>query len=1016
VPCHAGACGRPASRWLVQSAMAAPTAAVLRQRAVAEVIQSERSYLTDMTAFYDVYVKPLAEKWNPSAAPEATDVFVQLERNTATVLTYSRQLLEDCEEENAAGQFAVSVGRVLGDAVVMLKGYQKFVQQQTRVKDELAALTEGNKKFRGILKACTAKKEAADRVRNMDMGFFLIMPIQRVPRYVLLLETIIKHTEAGHPGMEALQSALKRMRETANVLNASISRKESEDAVAGVLRSIAVPAAPSLAGGSSGALGRTPSASVSDPLSDLRTSARSLVGEGDWLLPLGTLAVDFIGPLLKDGGLAPRADALQRFIADATAVGVAAPAVPVHAVLLNDVLLLTIPRGDPLGALQRVNMASGSGAASTRAASAGGLDLFLRVNFGDRNVSVTATGSGEGSAVLTVAVLPPGAPTGDWRVGLRLYLAPSAAAAAPKWVADVARCNEIAAGRVLAADGVVNMGGGDRGRTAARAPGSAAASESPGPSRSHSMVSHDDDPAAATAAAATAAGTRLSSLSPPAIAGMSSSSPPASLSAVLLTGGLVARELVPWADPAQLTSDAAAVERAVTVPAGSVARGAYNVGTHILLRAPLDKQGGGMLGVTGWAQRIVVLRLASMAPEDDDHLTTSAAAVSRLSTSATASGSGSVEDDFDDSGPSGPGGAAGGGTSGGGGGGRDRLMGAGPGGQLPDAERGQALRGSIEYYKDMTQLMSGQAPQGAVGLSQLTGVTWLGANEPKQATGLFGFGGASKEKLRSFEVLTGNRKFTFRAASEKDAQVWCTTLAVVLQLRDRAQRDAIQRRIAAEQQRAHDRERAAEAARRHEEEARRAAEEAAAAEAEALAAAEAAAAAAAAEQEAAEQQGEGDDDDEGGEEGEYEDGGEEYGGSPSPEGAGGGGAAGASTRRSVLSSRSSQGTNRSSHTRVKKWSVGGKGAAGPKSSAEGQVVSGPATKASEILRLMRERENAKPKPVEVYSTGKIPVFGRNPTASLGTAESATDGGDSRRSPRCPAPTPASPPRSTGAPP
>ncbi len=69
----------------------------------------------------------------------------------------------------------------------------------------------------------TFKKFCETQLLNPTIGHFtlislLIMPVQRIPRYVLLLENVLHKMSSDHPDYSSLQSALKKMRTTADVV------------------------------------------------------------------------------------------------------------------------------------------------------------------------------------------------------------------------------------------------------------------------------------------------------------------------------------------------------------------------------------------------------------------------------------------------------------------------------------------------------------------------------------------------------------------------------------------------------------------------------------------------------------------------------------------------------------------------------------------------------------------------------------------------------------------------------
>jgi hypothetical protein len=69
--------------------------------------------------------------------------------------------------------------------------------------------------FDGFLKAGQEDNDAKGR------GFhdFTVMPIQRIPRYVLLLQQIIKYTDASHPDFANIEAALKEVEKIASYIN-----------------------------------------------------------------------------------------------------------------------------------------------------------------------------------------------------------------------------------------------------------------------------------------------------------------------------------------------------------------------------------------------------------------------------------------------------------------------------------------------------------------------------------------------------------------------------------------------------------------------------------------------------------------------------------------------------------------------------------------------------------------------------------------------------------------------------
>eukprot|EP01098_Paradermamoeba_levis_P017052 TRINITY_DN9564_c0_g1_i1.p1 TRINITY_DN9564_c0_g1~~TRINITY_DN9564_c0_g1_i1.p1 ORF type:complete len:328 (-),score=84.58 TRINITY_DN9564_c0_g1_i1:132-1046(-) len=56
-------------------------------------------------------------------------------------------------------------------------------------------------------------------VKGQSLHNYLIMPVQRIPRYVLLLQDLVQHTRADHPDHSQLVAALEKIMQIANAID-----------------------------------------------------------------------------------------------------------------------------------------------------------------------------------------------------------------------------------------------------------------------------------------------------------------------------------------------------------------------------------------------------------------------------------------------------------------------------------------------------------------------------------------------------------------------------------------------------------------------------------------------------------------------------------------------------------------------------------------------------------------------------------------------------------------------------
>ena len=83
------------------------------------------------------------------------------------------------------------------------------------------------------------------RCRGLDLGSFLIMPVQRVPRYKLLLESLLKETPPSHPERAVVTKALQAVSDAAAHNNASMAATPTPSTASSPSRYLALPPFPS---------------------------------------------------------------------------------------------------------------------------------------------------------------------------------------------------------------------------------------------------------------------------------------------------------------------------------------------------------------------------------------------------------------------------------------------------------------------------------------------------------------------------------------------------------------------------------------------------------------------------------------------------------------------------------------------------------------------------------------------------------------------------------------------------
>jgi len=98
----------------------------------------------------------------------------------------------------------------------MFKMYIPYVSSYEKSISTINALTERNKKFNQVMGRIRKKLRQEG---GQNLMSYMIMPVQRVPRYVLLLRELKKNYPEDHPEYPVLLKALTKIEDIAKVIN-----------------------------------------------------------------------------------------------------------------------------------------------------------------------------------------------------------------------------------------------------------------------------------------------------------------------------------------------------------------------------------------------------------------------------------------------------------------------------------------------------------------------------------------------------------------------------------------------------------------------------------------------------------------------------------------------------------------------------------------------------------------------------------------------------------------------------
>ncbi|KAJ3159405.1 cytochrome c oxidase subunit 1 [Geranomyces michiganensis] len=208
-------------RW--QERVSAATLAAMSHRAqqrmtaIHELIATERYYVRDLKIIIALFMRPMIEKKVISA--KNIDILFS---NIEELLTVNSEFLARLEELYATNPVIEQVGDLLATAMERFVSYMPYCSRQVESGVKHISMMQNKREYRLFLEEAYRHPLA----RRLDLGGFLIKPVQRICKYPLLIREVIKYTDDSLADYESLKIASERLRSIIAIVNAGTKQTE----------------------------------------------------------------------------------------------------------------------------------------------------------------------------------------------------------------------------------------------------------------------------------------------------------------------------------------------------------------------------------------------------------------------------------------------------------------------------------------------------------------------------------------------------------------------------------------------------------------------------------------------------------------------------------------------------------------------------------------------------------------------------------------------------------------------
>ncbi|KAL0479205.1 hypothetical protein AKO1_008027 [Acrasis kona] len=191
----------------------------LRTETIREIIATEARYVNDLNLCVKVFLQPLRALPKKIIKDEEIEgIFGTIEQ----VLQTNELLLEDLNKAILSWP-QTKIGDVFKKFAHVLKAYTSYINHYDDSQVLLQSLLKSNKKLQDFLEKCHNEPD----LRSQQLGSFLVMPVQRIPRYRLLLQELLKRTPPNHVDYNNICVAFKEVNQVAHHVNESKRSREN---------------------------------------------------------------------------------------------------------------------------------------------------------------------------------------------------------------------------------------------------------------------------------------------------------------------------------------------------------------------------------------------------------------------------------------------------------------------------------------------------------------------------------------------------------------------------------------------------------------------------------------------------------------------------------------------------------------------------------------------------------------------------------------------------------------------
>ncbi|KYQ91906.1 pleckstrin (PH) domain-containing protein [Tieghemostelium lacteum] len=204
-----------------------------RARIIKELIQTEQTLVSSLNTCIEEYLIPLRVQEKPLLTmDQLNEIFCNIE----VIHEFNKGFLKLLDEKFNNWTTNHSISDVFQ---YLLDGAADVYAQYVNNYNAALKIYEECKKDEKFLEHVQDVRD--NKTKGFDLVFYLIMPIQRMPRYVMLLEDLHKHTHNDHHDRENIENTVRQLKKLTVVLNERKRDAENKSTIRDIYMQLVPP-------------------------------------------------------------------------------------------------------------------------------------------------------------------------------------------------------------------------------------------------------------------------------------------------------------------------------------------------------------------------------------------------------------------------------------------------------------------------------------------------------------------------------------------------------------------------------------------------------------------------------------------------------------------------------------------------------------------------------------------------------------------------------------------------------